>query len=224
MEGLRATLRQALSLRRLPDRPGDAGPHRAGRARRAPPLRARPLRRRRDTTSTATALAYYGVGPRGLHGREGPGPRVLRAGLAARAAAGERSSRWPRTSGHDRAASRDLGFRAVALGTGLGSLVNAGVLLAVFERRVGGLRGAGLGGRLARILVAGARSWRPSPGRPGEPARCVRSARGASSRRPLTGLVPVVLGVAGLPGSGPAPAASRRPGRCSAFSAAGGHP
>jgi peptidoglycan biosynthesis protein MviN/MurJ (putative lipid II flippase) len=42
----------------------------------------------------------------------------------------------------------------VALGTGLGSLVNATVLFVVFERRVGGLRGSDLGGRLLRIAGA----------------------------------------------------------------------
>jgi putative peptidoglycan lipid II flippase len=49
-----------------------------------------------------------------------------------------------------------VGFRAVALGTALGSLANVAALLVLFERRVGGLRGRGLGGHLARILLASA--------------------------------------------------------------------
>ena len=32
-----------------------------------------------------------------------------------------------------------LGYRAIALGTALGSLINAFVLIGVFQRRVGGL-------------------------------------------------------------------------------------
>jgi peptidoglycan biosynthesis protein MviN/MurJ (putative lipid II flippase) len=36
-----------------------------------------------------------------------------------------------------------LGFRAIALGTALGSLLNAGWLLVVFQRRLGGLLGPG---------------------------------------------------------------------------------
>jgi putative peptidoglycan lipid II flippase len=47
-----------------------------------------------------------------------------------------------------------VGFRAVALGTAVGSLVNVAVLLAVFERRVGGLGGRGWPMRLLRILGA----------------------------------------------------------------------
>lgn len=47
-----------------------------------------------------------------------------------------------------------LGFRAVALGTAVGSLINAGVLLAVLERRLHLLRGHGLAGDGLRMLVA----------------------------------------------------------------------
>jgi putative peptidoglycan lipid II flippase len=47
-----------------------------------------------------------------------------------------------------------LGFRAVALGTSLGSLLNAGVLLVAFERRIGGVGGSGLGRDLARMGAA----------------------------------------------------------------------
>jgi len=47
-----------------------------------------------------------------------------------------------------------LGFRAVALGVSAGSWVNALILLAVFERRLGGLLGQGLTAVLGRMLVA----------------------------------------------------------------------
>ena len=49
-----------------------------------------------------------------------------------------------------------FGFRAIALGTALGSLLNAAVLLAAFERRVGGLLGHGLVRPIARMLLAAA--------------------------------------------------------------------
>jgi putative peptidoglycan lipid II flippase len=47
-----------------------------------------------------------------------------------------------------------VGFRAVALGTAVGSLANVAVLLAAFERRVGGLGRRGWQMRLVRILGA----------------------------------------------------------------------
>jgi putative peptidoglycan lipid II flippase len=49
---------------------------------------------------------------------------------------------------------RSFGFRAVALGTAFGSIVNAAFLAIVFERRVGGLRGHGLAARAARMVLA----------------------------------------------------------------------
>lgn len=48
----------------------------------------------------------------------------------------------------------ELGFRAVALGTSLGSLANAGLLLAVLERRLQVVRGHGLGWAGLRMLLA----------------------------------------------------------------------
>jgi putative peptidoglycan lipid II flippase len=49
-----------------------------------------------------------------------------------------------------------IGFRAVALGTALGSLLNAVVLALVFERRVGGLVGHGVLRPVVRMAVAAA--------------------------------------------------------------------
>jgi putative peptidoglycan lipid II flippase len=52
--------------------------------------------------------------------------------------------------------SRFFSYGAIALGTALASLVNVGVLLAAFERRVGGLLGSGLFRGIARMLPAAA--------------------------------------------------------------------
>jgi peptidoglycan biosynthesis protein MviN/MurJ (putative lipid II flippase) len=49
-----------------------------------------------------------------------------------------------------------LGFRAIALGTALGSIVNFAILAASFERRVGSLRVDGLPGSVLRVVVASA--------------------------------------------------------------------
>jgi putative peptidoglycan lipid II flippase len=49
-----------------------------------------------------------------------------------------------------------LGFRAIALGTALGSLLNAGWLLVVFQRRLGGLLGQGFFRGILRMAAAAA--------------------------------------------------------------------
>jgi putative peptidoglycan lipid II flippase len=47
-----------------------------------------------------------------------------------------------------------LGYRAIALGTALGSLVNVAVLIAVFQARTGGLTTRALGWSLAKMIAA----------------------------------------------------------------------
>ena len=47
-----------------------------------------------------------------------------------------------------------LGYRAIALGTALGSLVNAFVLIGVFQRRVGGLITRDLGWSVLKMIAA----------------------------------------------------------------------
>jgi putative peptidoglycan lipid II flippase len=49
-----------------------------------------------------------------------------------------------------------LGFRAIAIGTALGSLVNSGLLAGLFEQRIGGLFGHGLFRPIARMGLAAA--------------------------------------------------------------------
>jgi putative peptidoglycan lipid II flippase len=86
-----------------------------------------------------------------------------------------------------------LGFRAIALGTALGSLVNAGLLVALFEKRVGGLLGHGLFRPIARMAAAaasmGGLAWLVAAGL----ERLVGT--GGLVAQLVTGLVPVVAGV-----------------------------
>jgi peptidoglycan biosynthesis protein MviN/MurJ (putative lipid II flippase) len=86
-----------------------------------------------------------------------------------------------------------LGFRAIALGTALGSLVNAGLLVGLFERRVGGLFGHGLFrpvGRMAASAAAmGALAWLAAAG-----LERLVGTRGLGAQV-ATGLLPVAVGV-----------------------------
>jgi len=152
MEGLRVTLRDALGLLAFLTIPSTLGLLVLGE----PVVRLLYERGRftaADTANTATALACYGVGLVAYTGVKVLAPAFYALG----------SARVP-LLGTVLAVLTNvtvmlvgfpvLSFRAVALGTGLGSLVNATVLFVVFERRVGGLRGSGLGGRLLRIVAA----------------------------------------------------------------------
>ena len=98
---------------------------------------------------TAAALAALRVGLVGLHGREGAGARLLRARHAARAARWPARSPSPRTSSVILALHGALGFRAIALGTALGSIVNASLL-------AGRVRAARRRARRPRPAAAGA--------------------------------------------------------------------
>jgi putative peptidoglycan lipid II flippase len=87
-----------------------------------------------------------------------------------------------------------FGFRAVALGTSLGSLANAGLLLLVFERRFGGLVDAGALSRLTRMALAtGGMALLLVP-----LSAALEAAVGTRGllAQGVTGLVPVALGVA----------------------------
>jgi putative peptidoglycan lipid II flippase len=85
-----------------------------------------------------------------------------------------------------------LGFRAVALGTSLGAVVNAAILLAVFEGRVGGLRGFGMAGALARMAGAAALMGPAAWGAAMLMERLVGTSGLAAQA--MTGLVPVAVG------------------------------
>jgi putative peptidoglycan lipid II flippase len=88
---------------------------------------------------------------------------------------------------------RSLGFRAIALGTALGSLVNAAILLGAFSRRVGSLRRDGLPSSVIRVTIASAAMgvsafWS---------ARCLAGLVGVQglTSQLVTALGPVTLGL-----------------------------
>jgi putative peptidoglycan lipid II flippase len=89
---------------------------------------------------------------------------------------------------------RPFGFRAVALGTALGSIVNAAFLAATFQRRMGGLAGQGLPALFLRMgLAAGLMApmcWLAAQG-----FEAWLGTKGLAAQL-ATGLLPVVLGVA----------------------------
>jgi putative peptidoglycan lipid II flippase len=144
-----------------------------------------------DTAGTATALVAYSVGLVGYSGVKVLAPAFYALGRP----------RFPLLASGLAvatnlvvilAAHRHLGFRAIALGTALGSLLNLGLLGAVFERRVGGLFGHGLFRPIARMGVAaaamGALAWLCAAGLEG-----LVGTRGLAAQL-VTGLVPVVVG------------------------------
>lgn len=146
-----------------------------------------------DTRATATALLLYSFGLVGYTGVKvlAPAfyalqrPRVPLLGSALAVA----TNLAVVLSAHGA-----IGFRAIALGTALGSLVNAGLLVALFERRVGGLFGHGLFRPVGRMVAAAAAmaavAWLAAAG--------LERAVGTSGlpAQLATGLVPVLAGVA----------------------------
>ncbi len=191
LDGLRVTLRDSLSLLAFLTVPATLGLL----ALAEPVVRLLYERGKfspADTASTATALGYYGIGLVAYTGVKVLAPAFYALG----------SPRVPLVASVLSVATNLLvmtvgfpwiSYRAVALGTGLGALVNAGVLLAVFERRVGGLRRFGLGLRLARIvgastLMAGV-AWLA--------ARLLTSQLGTTGllSQVVVGLLPVVVGI-----------------------------
>jgi putative peptidoglycan lipid II flippase len=153
MEGLRLTLRQALSMLAYLTVPATVGLMVLG----VPIIRLiyqHGRFRPEDTMPTATALFFYSFGLVGYTGVKvlAPAfyalgrPRVplLASGLAVLTNLGIVYFGY-----------RHVGYRAIATGTAFGSLLNAAFLVASFERLVGGLRGHGLFRPIAR-MVAGA--------------------------------------------------------------------
>jgi len=88
---------------------------------------------------------------------------------------------------------RPFGFRAVAVGTALGSIINAAFLAMVFERRVGGLRGQGLASRLLRMAVA-ALVMAPVAWLSAKALGSALGSRGLMAQA-VTGILPVVGGM-----------------------------
>jgi putative peptidoglycan lipid II flippase len=191
MEGLRNTLRQSLSMLAYLTVPATAGLMALG----VPVVRLLYERGRFtavDTQATATALLVYSVGLIGYTGVKILAPAFYALGrprvplLASVSAVA--TNLLVILAGHG-----ELGFRAIALGTALGSLVNTGLLVGLFERRVGGLFGHGLFRPIARMLLAaiamGAVAWVSAAG-----LERLVGTRGLWAQL-VTGLLPVTAGV-----------------------------
>jgi len=154
MEGLRDTVHRSISLVAFLTVPATVGLALLG----VPIVRMlfergrfQPL----DTQNTATALALYSIGLVAYTGVKVLAPAFYALAtprvplLASMSAVGTNLAVIA-------ALHRPFGYRAIALGTAVGSLVNALILALVFQRRVGGLFTGDLAGRLLRMGIAGA--------------------------------------------------------------------
>jgi len=191
MEGLRETLQHSLSMLAYLTIPASLGLM----VLRVPVVRLIYERGRftpADTEATATALFLYAFGLVGY-----TGVKVLAPAFYALA-----RPRVPLVASASAVLTNlavvlllfdRLGYRAVAIGTALGSLVNSGLLAVVFERTVGGMRGRGLVSGVLRMALAGAAMAAGAAGL----ASVLEQAVGTQGllAQLLTGLVPVVAGV-----------------------------
>jgi len=192
LDGMRETLRQSLRMLAFLTLPATVGLVVLG----VPIIRLLFERGRfgpQDTERTAAALALYSAGLVAYTGVKVLAPAFYALGtprvpLAASALAVV-TNLAVIFLGHGA-----LGFRAIALGTALGSLLNAGCLLVVFQRRVGGLLGQGLLRGIARMALAaavmGGLAWLA--------AGALERALGTAGlvAQLATGLVPVAAGAA----------------------------
>jgi putative peptidoglycan lipid II flippase len=149
VEGLRETLGRSLSLLAFLTIPATVGLIVVGR-----PIVRLLFERGRfqaaDTENTATALALYSIGLVAFTGVKVLAPAFYALGqplvplLASASAVATNLLVIALLHGR-------FGYRAIALGIALGSLLNAAVLAGAFQRRVGGL--------LTRPLAAGCCAW-----------------------------------------------------------------
>ncbi|HET6898781.1 MAG TPA: murein biosynthesis integral membrane protein MurJ [Vicinamibacteria bacterium] len=190
-QGLRDTLSRSLSLLAFLTIPASAGLIVLGR-----PIVRLLFERGRfqaaDTENTATALALFSIGLVAFTGVKVLAPAFYALGrprvplLASASAVGVNLAVIVLLHGR-------LGYRAIALGIALGSLLNAAVLLAAFERHVGGLLDRTLAAGLLRMtLAAGVMAFAAWLS-----ARAIESRLGTQGlvAQALGGLAPVVLGV-----------------------------
>lgn len=152
MEGVRETVRRALGLLLFLTLPATAGLMALG----VPVVRLlfeRGKFHAGDTQATAAALFYYSIGLIAYTGVKVLAPAFYALGR----------SRVPLVASISAVAANlivilvlhgRLGFRAIALGTALGSVMNAVVLIAAFESRVGGLLRPLLSSALAKMAAA----------------------------------------------------------------------
>ena len=145
-----------------------------------------------DTIGTATALSFYAVGLVAYTGVKVVAPAFYALDRARVPMLGSAlavlTNLLTILSLHPL-----LGFRAVALGTSLGSIVQVSALLIVFERGVGGLRGRGLVSASVRMLAAAALMAVAAFAS----ARSLELGLGSGGlARLAVGLVPVAVGIA----------------------------
>jgi putative peptidoglycan lipid II flippase len=145
-----------------------------------------------DTAGTATALAFYAVGLVAYTGVKVVAPAFYAIDRARVPLLGSALAVITNLL-VIRSLHPSLGFRAVALGTSLGSIVQVSVLLIVFERSIGGVRGNGLASSGVRMLAAATLM----AGAAYASANALETAFAAGiSGRLVVGLVPVAVGVA----------------------------
>jgi putative peptidoglycan lipid II flippase len=191
MEGLRTTLRQSLSMLAYLTIPATVGIM----VLRVPVVRLLYQWGRfgpADTEATATALFLYAFGLVGytavkvlapaFYALDQPRGPLMASGLAVATNLTVVGLLYSR-----------LGFRAVAVGTAVAALLNAGLLAALFERRVGGLLERGLVRSIAPMAAAAA----VMGGVVWWTADALERVLGAGDlpANLATGLLPVVLGV-----------------------------
>jgi putative peptidoglycan lipid II flippase len=145
-----------------------------------------------DTANTATALALYSIGLVAYTGVKVLAPAFYALGrprvpLLASASA-VATNLLVILLLHD-----SLHYRAIALGTALGSVLNMLILAGVFHARVGGLLGARLGGRLLRMALAALAMW-PAIGLSARLLEARLGTHGLTAQL-VTGLGPVAVGV-----------------------------
>ncbi len=191
MDGLRLTLRQSLSMLAYLTLPATLGLMVLGQpiVRLLYEHRAfRPA----DTPPTAEALFLYSFGLVGYTGVKVLAPAFYALARSRVPLVGSLLAVLTNVTvvalGYGR-----FGFRAIALGTALGSLVNAGFLVASFERRVGGLRGEGLRRPILRMAASASAmalaAWMAARG-----LESLLGTRGLTVRL-IEVVVPVTLGV-----------------------------
>jgi len=190
MEGVRDTVRRALRLLAYLTLPATAGLMALG----VPIVRLlfeRGKFHAGDTEATGAALVFYSTGLVAYTGVKVLAPAFYALGRPRVAVLASASAVATNLvvilTLHGR-----LGFRAIALGTAVGSMVSAAVLIAVFESRLGGLLRELLSSGLAKMTAAAAimapAAWYS--------ARVLEAWVGTDGLRAqlVTGLVPVVLG------------------------------
>jgi putative peptidoglycan lipid II flippase len=192
LAGVRETLRQALRMVAFLTIPATAG-----LIALAEPIVSLLYERGRfgpaDTHGTANALTLYALGLVGYTGVKVLAPAFYALGsprvplLGSVLAVGTNLLVLATTYG-------TLGYRGVALGTAAGSLLNGLLLVAVFQRRTGGLMGREAGMALAKMALAALAMTLPALGTRSLLEGAMASQRGLASQL-VVGLVPVAVGV-----------------------------